>query len=51
MKVWTGAVFGSAMSHGFFSKDVMDEPAYTGVNMSVSSLSAYRKLTDLALEA
>ena len=51
LKVWTGAVFGSAMNHGFFSKDVMDEPAYTGVEMSVSSMSLYRKLRYLAVEA
>jgi hypothetical protein len=30
------------MSHVFFSKDVMDEHAYTGVTMSDSSLHAYR---------
>ena len=34
----TDAEFGSAMSHVFFSKDMIDEPAYTGVNMRVSVL-------------
>jgi len=46
-----GAECGSAMSNVFFSKDVMDEPAFTCVDMSVSSLSAYRKLTYLEVEA
>ena len=51
MKVWTGAEFGSAMSLGFFSKYVMDDLAYTGVEMSVSAMSLYRKLRYLAVEA
>jgi len=29
----------------------MGKPAYTGVEMSVSPLSAYRKMTDLVVEA
>jgi hypothetical protein len=42
----SGAEFGYAVSHVFFSKNVMDEPAYTDVEMSVSPMSVYRKLTD-----
>ena len=47
----TGAEFGSAMSHAFFPKDVMDDIAYIGAEMNVLPLSAYRKLIDLAVEA
>jgi hypothetical protein len=36
--------FGSAMSHVFCSKDVMDERAYTGVEMSVSPLSVIKTI-------
>jgi hypothetical protein len=39
------------MMHVFFSKDVIDELAYIGIEMSVSPLPVYRKLTDLAVEA
>ena len=47
----TVAECGSAMSNIIFSKDVMDEPAFTWVDMSVSPLPAYRKLTYLEVEA
>ena len=41
------------MIHVFFFKDVMDESAYTCtcVNMGVSKLPAYRKLTEFVVEA
>ena len=38
----SGAEFGSAMSHVFFSKDVMDD---------LSPLPVYRKVDDMAKEA
>jgi hypothetical protein len=55
LKVWTlletVSQFGSAMSLVFFSKDAMSESAQTGVEMNVSPLPVYRKLTGLAMEA
>ena len=39
------------MIHVFFSKDVMDESAYTCVKVGVSKLPAYRKLTEFVVEA
>jgi len=47
----TGAEMGLAMSHVFPPKDLMDEHAYTGIEMSVSPLPVYRKLTYLVVEA
>lgn len=46
----TTPVFGSVLSQVFFSKDVMDKPTYTSVEMSASHLPFYRKLIELAVE-